>query len=75
MAIINGNKGMVYGVCEPKPLKGFPEGKARIRMRNTDFVMVYVRTFDGIRQFVVRDDGENWIPGYEQGANYQGIRK
>ena len=61
---------LVYGVREPLPLRGFPEGRARIRMRPGKFVRVYVRPLaGGVREFVVQErDGAWWADG-ETGAN------
>jgi len=62
----------VFGIVQPLPLRDFPEGKARIRLRSDAFAMVYIRTPNGgIRQFTVLQDSTNtrWFPGFEQGAN------
>ena len=58
------------GVQDPKPLRGFPQGRARIRQRNDYFVSVFVRTAEGgIRKFLVREIDGAWEPYYEQGSN------
>jgi len=59
-----------YGMAEPRPLRGFPEGKTRIRIRNTHFPVVYVRPPEGgVIAFLVDDDGEVWTPGRRTGSN------
>jgi hypothetical protein len=63
----------VFGVCEKKPLLHFPPGKAKIRMRNTDFVQVFIRNENGIRQFLAKDCGDHWEPCYEQSTNYREV--
>ena len=59
----------VFGVREIKPLRGFPPGKIRIKMRNGCFTEFFVRTPDGIRQFVALDYGDYWECSHEQGRN------
>lgn len=58
-----------FGVQEPKPLKNFPPGKVRLRMRNNDFVHAYVKTSSSIRHFLVDEIDGFWVPILEQGAN------
>jgi len=62
---------VAFGVCEPKPLRHFPSGRSRIRMRNTDFVQVFIKTENGIRKYLARDCGDAWEPSYEQSANHR----
>ena len=59
----------VFGVQKLKPLRGFPDGKVRIKMRNTAFAQIYIRTPEGIRQFVAKDCGDFWQCSHEQGRN------
>ena len=59
----------VFGVQELKPLHGFPAGKVRVKLRNNDYAKFYVRTPDGIRQFVAKDCGDFWQCSHEQGRN------
>lgn len=59
----------VFGVQELKPLRGFPTGKVRIKMRNTEYAKFYVKTPEGIRQFVAKDYGDYWECSHEQGRN------
>ena len=52
------------------PLRGFPEGKARIRQRADDIVTVSIRPpGGGIRRFVVTERDGCWWPAGELGAN------
>lgn len=61
-AIIYDNNDVVFGMHEPKPLKGFPEGKTKLKMRGDDWARVYVKTKDGIQEWYIKDDGENFVP-------------
>jgi hypothetical protein len=70
-AIIHGDHHAVWGVKTPLPLKGFPQGKVRLRIRNNDFVHAYVKTKEGIRHFIVAEKDGFWVPEYEQGANHR----
>lgn len=67
--IVGGN--FVWGVCDPLPLRGFPLGKTRIRMRNDEFVSVFVKTGSSIRAFIVKEEGGFWTPGPEISANHR----
>ena len=58
-----------FGVVNPKPIKDFPEGKARLRIRNYDFVKVRVKTATGIREFYPHEVNGFWIPLFETGRN------
>ena len=62
----------ILGVCEPKPLAGFPDGRLKLRMRNKDFAKVFVRTTSSTRHFLVKEskDKTYWIPGVELGRNW-----
>jgi len=67
--MIYGQK-IIFGVVGPLPLRGFPEGRARIRLRNADFVTVSIRPPQGgIRRFYVEERGGAWLPAFEMGAN------
>lgn len=60
----------VFGIVEPLPLAGFPAGHTRIRMRNNEYVRVYVRPPEGgVRQFAVSEIFGQWVPVCELGAN------
>lgn len=62
---------IAFGVGEPCALVGFPEGRTRVRMRNSEFVRVYVLTQHGIREFVPAVKNGEWHCEYdlEQGRN------
>lgn len=70
MATTYGIKKLAFGSTELKPLKGFPDGRIRIRVRNNEFVRVFVKSTNGIREFFAEDQGDCWTPAYEQGGNY-----
>lgn len=58
-----------YGITPILPLRGFPEGKTRIRMRSGELVKIRVRSADGIRSFVVEESEGAWVPLIEEGVN------
>jgi hypothetical protein len=58
-----------FGAVDPKPLKGFPEGKARLRIRAEDFVKVRIKTETGIREFFPDEVDGFWVPLFETGRN------
>jgi hypothetical protein len=68
MTII-GNCPTIFGIHEPKPLRGFPPGKARISMRDDCLARVWIRTSDGIREFVPKDAGDFLEIDFETGRN------
>jgi len=68
MAILVGEP-IVYGIQDVLPLKDFPEGKYRIRLRNYDWARVYVKTKESIREFLVKEQEGSWIPAVEVGSN------
>jgi hypothetical protein len=67
---------LAWGVQKPKRLRGFPKGRKRIRMRNQDYVRVYVRPAKGgIREFRVEERNGEWWAVHEQGANINVVEK
>lgn len=72
-AVIIGASDMVWGVKPPLPLKGFPSGRVKLRLRNTDFAQGFVKTADGIRRFYIAEVGGFWTPKFEQGANHREV--
>ena len=63
-------KKIVFGVVDPLTLRGFPEGRARIRLRNDSFVTVNIRPRrGGIRRFNIEEREGSWWPAFEIGAN------
>ena len=60
------------GIREVKPLKGFPPGKIRIRLREEDLVRVYVwRKQRGIKEFLVKEVEGHWVPYLQVGENFK----
>jgi hypothetical protein len=60
---------IAYGLKPPLPMRGFPAGRVRIRARNDEFVLVRVRTTEGIREYYVREVDGFWEPAFEKGFN------
>lgn len=62
---------LVIGVSDPLPLRNFPPGKIKLRLRNEGFAMAFVRDENGIRQFAIAEIDGHWEPGpeLEQGRN------
>jgi len=66
------SKIIVCGSPSPLPLRGFPEGKTRIRIRPNSATMVYVRPPEGgIRSFFVEEYDGFWNASFEDGRNVQ----
>jgi len=60
---------VVFGIQDTKPLRGFPDGRVRIRLRNDGFAQAFVKSATGIRHFYIREVDGFWLPCFEQGAN------
>lgn len=60
---------IVFDVREPLPLKGFPEGRAKICLRNDSFARVFIKTASGIRAFFIKEEAGCWVPDFELAAN------
>lgn len=60
---------IAFGSKQLLPLRGFPLGKTRVRARNDEFVLVRVRTTDGIREYYVTEVNGFWEPAIEKGFN------
>jgi FtsP/CotA-like multicopper oxidase with cupredoxin domain len=69
MAAFVGDTGIIFGIVDPKPLKGFPPGKVRLRIRNGSFALARVRDERGIREFLIRERDGFWTPYLESGRN------
>jgi hypothetical protein len=54
---------------EVMPLRGFPKGRTKIVMRSGHAMRVYVKSSDGIRVFLAKQEKGTWIPAFEEGAN------
>lgn len=62
-------KPIPFGIVEPKPLRGFPSWRAKIKMRNEEFVRIYVKTANGIQCWIPKEENGFWVPGHNQGEN------
>ena len=62
-----------FGSGIKRPLAAFPKGKARIRIRNNDFVKVFIKTGNGIRGFYPEEKNGVWIPKIEFGSNHREV--
>jgi hypothetical protein len=62
-----------YGAGIQLPIAAFPKGRAKIRMRNNDFVKVFIKTENGIRAFYPEEMNGVWIPKYEIGSNHREV--
>ena len=69
MAYITIGEEHTFGLSEPLPPKGFPDGRIRWRIREDDFILARVETADGIREFYVKEQDGYWVPSYEKGRN------
>jgi len=69
MATLINTGNLVFGAKERKPLRGFPQGRVKLVIRNDDFVAAFVKTSDGIRKFYVESVDGFWQPLYEQASN------
>lgn len=65
---------IAFGVVPVRVIKGLPEGKARLRMRQEEFVSVWVRTRTGIRRFYLEEVDDYWVPTMEAEANADAVR-
>lgn len=65
---------IAFGVVPVRVIKGLPEGKARLRMRQDEFVSVWVRTRTGIRRFYLEEVDDYWVPTMEAEANADAVR-
>lgn len=63
-----------FGATEPKPLRGFPEGRARVRLRSNEYPIVWVRTSAGIREFIPKAIDGYWEPALELARNDDATR-
>jgi hypothetical protein len=62
-------KRFVLGSAHRLPLRNFPEGKTRIRVRPNHPVRVYVRTSFGIWKFLVQEVDGFWEPLIQEAFN------
>lgn len=64
-----GEDAICFGIKEPKPAKGFPPGKIRWRIRHDALVLARVRTSEGVREFLVKEEDGHWVPADEIASN------
>ena len=64
-----GDPRIPVGIAPILPLKDFPPGRCRIRMRKDETVVVFVKSPDGIRKFIPIEQDGHWIPFAEVGRN------
>lgn len=50
----------VYGVRELRPIFCAPVGRHKLKMRGSNIAKLFVRTSDGIQQFILEDFGDHW---------------
>lgn len=62
---------IAFGTQEPKPTRGFPDGKLRLRIRSCKPVIARVKTAESIREFAVKEQDGFWIPAFETARNMQ----
>ena len=61
---------LVFGIPDRVlPIVGLPEGRSRLRLRNTSFASVWVRTEEGIKLFMLLEKDKKWHAVQEQGRN------
>lgn len=60
---------LAFGVREPLPLRNFPPGRVRLRMRNRELMQAFVKTSDGIMEFIVKEQDGFWEPFAERNRN------
>jgi hypothetical protein len=69
----------IFPFCpsEPKPLKGFPAGKARIRIRPGIYPVIFIRLADGsgIMKFNIHEIDGEWHPYKMVAANLTTIER
>lgn len=59
----------LWGMREPLPLEGFPEGRARIVIRPDQWIRIFIKTKTGIREFYPKEENGKWVPYFEKARN------
>jgi len=54
-----------FGLVEILPLSGFPQGKVKIKMRDDNFVKIFVKSENEIQAFYPEEKDGVWIPSYK----------
>ena len=57
-------KNLVFGVCEPLPMVGFPDGEVTIHQNNKDFTSLEIVSEIGHWAFTVAEEDGKWVPAY-----------
>lgn len=60
---------IAFGNQQELPLEGFPSGRAKIKIRQDDFVRVYIKSDESIREFVVEEKDGKWVPAFQTQSN------
>jgi hypothetical protein len=66
---MNHGTSYVFGMADPLPLRGFPLGKIKTKIRAGVFAKVFVKTPSGIWGFYVKEVDGLWLPGPGFGRN------
>ena len=61
-----------FGIVRKRPLRNWPDGRVRVRIRRGDFTTAVVRNRDGARKYLVVNVDGYWEPGEELGENWRG---
>jgi hypothetical protein len=57
----------LFGLIQPLPATGFPEGKLRWIIRKDSFVVARITTKQGtLREFYVKEEAGEWRPWHEK---------
>jgi len=70
MKLYTGTAGILFGMSDLLPLRGFPQGRKRIRRRPREYCQVFVRPPEGgVRAFYVTAHDGAWWPAFEAASN------
>ncbi len=69
MIVTSSQTPVPFGIVPILPLRDFPAGRARIRLRDDDFPRVHIKTPDGLRTFYPTEKDGHWIPFVEQDSS------
>jgi len=71
MAAIIINNRVPFGLVDPLRVEGFPEGRVKIRIRPGEFVRIFIKTQNGIREFYPKEENGKWVPNIEKARNHR----
>ncbi|GEM_PF-4744956 len=61
---------LIFGARALKPITDLPAGaKVRVRMRTGKIAVAFVKTADGITEYILLDNGDTWALGPRKAAN------